>query len=171
MFVSIIVAASTNNVIGADGGMPWKLPSDLKRFRKLTMGKPIVMGRKTFESIGRALDGRENIVVTRATDFSAPGIIVCANISDAIAAGHEAAEKTDADEVMVIGGGEIYRGALEFVNRIYLTRVHCEIQGDTVFPTLDLNVWEETFSEPQQRPETDSDDTSFHIFERRGFYD
>ncbi len=135
------------------------------------MGKPIVMGRKTFESIGRPLDGRENIVVTRDASFSAPGIIVCANIGAAITAGHEAAEKTGADEVMIIGGGEIYRGALEFVSRIYLTRVHRDIQGDTVFPDLDLDVWEEILSEPQQRPETDSDDTSFHIFERRGLSD
>lgn len=164
--VSIIVAVSANNVIGADGGMPWNLPSDLKRFRRLTMGKPIIMGRKTHESIGRALDGRVNIVVTRQSGYSPEGLIVCATIDEAIVVGLESATRDDVDEICIIGGGEVYCAALDRVNRIYLTRVHLDVEGDTVFPILDPEIWLETSSEPRKREGRDSVDTSFHIFER-----
>ena len=165
--VSIIIAVSTNDVIGADGGMPWNLPSDLKRFRQLTMGKPIIMGRKTHESIGRVLDGRTNIIVTRQRNYLPPGAIVCANVEDAIAAGHDAVTREGGDEICIIGGGEIYRAALNHVGRIYLTRVHCNVDGDTIFPSLDADIWSEVRSEPGTQNDRDSDDTSFHVFERR----
>jgi dihydrofolate reductase len=136
MKISIIVAASANNVIGADGGLPWYLPEDLRRFKKTTMGKPMIMGRATFESIGRALPGRRSIVLTRQRDFDAEGCEVVPTIDAALASAG------NADEVMIIGGGEIYRQFLPMADRIYLTRVQAEINGDTSFPELDMSEWD-----------------------------
>jgi dihydrofolate reductase len=133
--ISLIVATSANNVIGVDGGLPWRLPEDLARFKAVTMGKPVIMGRATFESIGRALPGRRSIVLTRQADFAAEGCDVVPTIEAAI----EAAG--DAEEIMVIGGGEIYRQFLPMADRIYLTRLQAEIDGDTRFPELDLDEW------------------------------
>ena len=139
--ISLIVAASANNVLGAAGELPWHLSDDLKRFKSLTMGKPIVMGRKTFESIGRALPGRQNIVITRQDDYQAPHCDVVATLGGAIAA------VAESDEVMVIGGGEIYQLFLPLTRRIYLTRVDAEVQGDTYFPEIDPATWRETARE------------------------
>jgi dihydrofolate reductase len=139
--ISLVVAASTNNVIGVAGELPWHLSDDLKRFKALTMGKPIVMGRKTFESIGRALPGRQNIVITTQTEFVADGCDIVASPAAAVAAAAEA------QEVMIIGGGEIYRLFLPLADRIYLTRVAVDIEGDTVFPLLDESDWLETARE------------------------
>jgi dihydrofolate reductase len=136
--ISLVVAASTNNVIGIAGDLPWHLSDDLKRFKSLTMGKPIVMGRKTFESIGRALPGRQNIVITRQTEFAADGCDIVSSPEAAIAAAD------DAQEVMIIGGGEIYRLFLPLANRIYLTRVEVVLEGDTVFPAIVESDWLET---------------------------
>ncbi|MDH4072115.1 MAG: type 3 dihydrofolate reductase [Gammaproteobacteria bacterium] len=136
MKISIVVATSANNVIGVDGGLPWHLPEDLKRFRQITMGKPMIMGRATFESIGRALPGRKSIVLTRQPDFEAEGCVVVPSIEAALKAAG------DADEVMVIGGGEIYRQFLARADRIYLTRLQAELEGDTTFPELDMDEWE-----------------------------
>ena len=136
MKISIVVATSANNVIGVDGGLPWHLPEDLKRFRQITMGKPMIMGRATFESIGRALPGRKSIVLTRQPDFEAEGCVVAPSIEAALKAAG------DADEVMVIGGGEIYRQFLARADRIYLTRLQAELEGDTTFPELDMDEWE-----------------------------
>ncbi len=133
--ISLVVAASTNNVIGIAGDLPWHLSDDLKRFKSLTMGKPIVMGRKTFESIGRALPGRQNIVITRQSEFAADGCDIVSSPEAAIAAAD------DAQEVMIIGGGEIYRLFLPLANRIYLTRVEVVLEGDTVFPAIDESDW------------------------------
>ena len=133
--ISLIVAASANNVIGVDGGLPWHLPEDLRRFKEITMGKPMIMGRATWESIGRALPGRTSIVVTRQPDYEAQGAFVVDGIDAAI----EAAG--DVDEIMVIGGGEIYRQVLARADRIYMTRVHAELDGDTRFPALDMADW------------------------------
>lgn len=137
MYVSMIVAASTNNVIGVDGGLPWHISEDLRRFKALTMGKPMIMGRKTYESIGRALPGRRSIVITRNLEFSAPDCEIVESPQDAIQAAG------DTPDVMIIGGGNIYEQMLPLCNRIYLTRVHAEIDGDTFFPQLDENQWKE----------------------------
>jgi dihydrofolate reductase len=135
MKISIIVAASTNNVIGKDGGLPWRLPEDLKRFKEITMGKPMIMGRATWESIGRALPGRQNIVLTRQANLVAEGCDVVGTIDEAlVAAGN-------AKEVMIIGGGDLYRQFLSRAGRIYFTRVHTSIDGDTSFPELNENEW------------------------------
>ena len=134
--ISIIVAASTNNVIGVRGELPWKISDDLKRFKKLTMGKPIVMGRLTWESIGRPLPGRQNIVITRQADFSAEGC----DVFDSPVAALDIAG--NAEEVMIIGGGQIYDLFLPKAGRLYVTRVHTEIDGDAFFPAIEADSWE-----------------------------
>lgn len=138
MKISIIVAASANNVIGVDGGLPWHLPEDLRRFKEITMGKPMIMGRATWESIGRALPGRTSIVVTRSAGYEAEDAIVVDSIDAAIQAAG------DVDEIMVIGGGQIYRQVLARADRIYLTRIHATLDGDTRFPALDMSEWSVT---------------------------
>ncbi len=139
MRITLVVAASTNNVIGRDGELPWHISEDLKHFKAVTMGHPIVMGRRTFESIGRALPGRLNIVVTRNTGYVAEGCTVV----DSPAAALRAAEGAEvgADEVMIIGGSEIYRLFLPMAHRINMTRVDAEIEGDATFPPLDQKDW------------------------------
>jgi dihydrofolate reductase len=133
--LSLIVAMSENRVIGRDGGLPWRLSADLKRFKQLTMGHHLLMGRKTFESIGRLLPGRISVVITRLADYQAAGAVVAHSL--------EAARKLAADdpEVFIIGGGEIYRQALPQVDRIYLTRIHAQVEGDTYFPEIVDQEW------------------------------
>ena len=135
MTVSLVVAAANNNVIGSGGDLPWHLPDDLRSFKRITTGKPIIMGRKTHESIGRALPDRRNIVLTRDVSYRAPGCLVADSVQEALVLAG------DTDEVMVIGGGEIYRAFLSVAQRIYLTRVDTNIEGDTEFPTLDPEEW------------------------------
>jgi dihydrofolate reductase len=135
--VSFVVAADENGVIGAGNALPWHLPDDLKRFKALTLGKPILMGRKTYESIGKPLPGRTNLVLTRRTDLTLPGCTVVGSIEQAMnAAG-------DAEELAIIGGAQVYAQALPFVDVIHLTRVHAKIQGDAFFPTLAAHEWRE----------------------------
>lgn len=155
MKISIIVAASANNVIGVGGGLPWHLPEDLKRFKEVTMGKPMIMGRATYDSIGRALPGRTSIVVTRQAGFEAEGCIVV----DSIDAAMEAAG--DVEEIMVIGGGEIYRQVLPHADRIYMTRLQAEIEGDTRFPELDMEEWE--VSSVEEFPAGDEREFGFDV--------
>jgi dihydrofolate reductase len=131
----MVVAASTNNIIGKDGGLPWRLPEDLRRFKVITMGKPMIMGRATWESIGRALPGRQSIVMSRQENFVAEGCDVVATLEDALA------KAGDAAEVMIIGGGNIYQQFLPRTDRIYFTRVHLRIDGDTCFPELNAGEW------------------------------
>lgn len=137
MRVSIVVAASENNVIGKNNALLWRLPDDLKFFKSVTLGKPVIMGRKTYDSIGRALPGRKNIVISRQQSLAIPGCTVVASLDAAWAA-------ADAEEVAVIGGAEIYRQALPIANTIYLTRVHANFDGDVFFPALDAHDWRET---------------------------
>lgn len=144
MKLAIIVAAAKNGVIGRNNQLPWHLPQDLKYFKAVTLGKPVIMGRKTYESIGRPLPGRANIVITRSKDWSAvDGVIVTNSFEQALAAAQKVLE-VDAqagDEVMVIGGAEIYRSALQFVDRIYLTRVALEPEGDAFFAAISEMDW------------------------------
>jgi dihydrofolate reductase len=161
MKISLIVAASTNNVIGVAGGLPWHLPEDLKRFKVITMGKPMIMGRATYASIGRALPGRKSIVLTRQSGFEAEGCEVVDSIDAAIAAAGAV------DEVMIIGGGDIYRQFLPQADRIYLTRVHASIDGDTTFPKLDMNEWTVSTSEKYQAGEERHYGFSIDTLDRR----
>ena len=147
MRISLIVAVSANNVIGARGELPWRLPDDLRRFKRLTMGKPIVMGRLTWDSIGRPLPGRQNIVNSRNPEFAAPGCDIAASPADAIGLAG------DAGELMIIGGGHIYRDFLQLASRIYMTQVAASIDGDTSFPQLTDGEWSETERESHQADE------------------
>ncbi len=141
MVVSLIVAMAENRVIGRDNTLPWRLPNDLRYFRRVTMGHPIIMGRKNYESIGKPLPGRTNIVVTRAPDYHAPGCVVAHSIEDAFGvAGND-------PEVFVIGGAELYAQSLPRVQRLYLTEIHTSVAGDTFFPVLDLKQWHEVSRE------------------------
>ena len=134
--ISIIVAASTNNVIGVEGELPWKISDDLKRFKRLTMGKPIIMGRLTWESIGRALPGRQNIVITRQAGFQANDCDVVESPAAALAIAG------DAEEIMIIGGGQIYDLFLPKANRLYVTRVHTVLEGDAFFTNINEQDWQ-----------------------------
>ena len=159
--VTLVVAATDDGVIGRDGGMPWHLPADLAHFKRVTLGHPIVMGRKTFASIGRALPGRMNVVVTRDPAFAAAGITVAHTFDEALAACGDAAE------VMVIGRGELYRDALPRATRIHLTQIHAAIAGDTHFPILDPAVWHETAREERAADERNAYPLSFVTLDRR----
>ncbi len=141
MRVSLIVAASANNVIGVRGELPWRLPVDLKRFKQVTTGKPIVMGRLTWDSIGRPLPNRQNIVISRNPDFTAVGCDIVASPDAAVVMAG------DVDEVMIIGGSQLYREFLPRAQRIYLTRVAVDIEGDACFPELEDSEWHETSRE------------------------
>lgn len=150
MQISLIAALDRNNLIGADQGMPWRLPADLKRFKAITMGKPIIMGRKTHETIGRPLPGRHNIILTRNPEYETEGCTVVHSIDEALQA------TSDAAEVMVIGGGAIYRQFLPLAHRLYLTLIDAAFEGDTHFPTIDWDQWEivseEQFTQDERNP-------------------
>lgn len=166
MKLSLIVAAAQNNVIGRDNQLPWHLPQDLKYFKATTLGKPIIMGRKTFESIGRPLPGRTNIVISRQSDWRAPGVVVAQTIEQAIALGQQLRDdhQQPVAEVMVIGGAEIYRHTLAVADRVYLTRVHAEVEGDAYFPELPDDQWQKISEVPGDADA--SVNHSFQIFER-----
>lgn len=141
--IALVVAATRNGIIGRDGDMPWRMPSSLKRFRALTMGRPMIMGRKTYEAIGRPLDGRDSIVVTRSTTFRAPGAHVVPSLEAAFVLALRLARKRGTNEIIVAGGGEIYRAALPYATFVHLDRIETELDGDTAFPALDPAEWRE----------------------------
>ncbi|WP_313581708.1 dihydrofolate reductase [Chishuiella sp.] len=140
--INIVVAKASNNVIGAKNDLIWHLPNDLKHFKNLTSGHPIIMGRKTYESLGRPLPNRTNIVVTRDSNWTADGIVKVNSLEKAI----NTALKID-DEIYIIGGGNIYKQAMEFTDILYITEVHHEFDGDTYFPEIDTDDWEEVEKE------------------------
>lgn len=139
MKLSIIVAVAENGVIGHNNQLIWHLPEDLKMFKRLTSGHPIIMGRKTFESIGKPLPNRTSIIITKNPEFQIEGCITVHSLEEAI----EAANEIEENEAFIIGGAEIYRLALPFVDTIYLTEVHHSFEGDTFFPAIDKDIWEE----------------------------
>lgn len=143
MKLCLIVAVSRNGVIGRDNQLPWHLPEDLKFFKSVTMGKPILMGRKTFESIGRPLPGRTNIVISRDPQWHSAGVEVAQSLEAALQLGREACHAAGAEEIMVIGGEQIYRMALPLADRLYLTQVDAEIEGDAYFPVVDFDDWQQ----------------------------
>lgn len=145
--IALIVAVARNGVIGKAGGLPWRLSSDLKTFRRMTLGKPIVMGRRTFASLGKPLDGRDNLVVTRDSSFTADGALVFASLTAALACARQLAQARGTDEVMVIGGADIYAQVLPIADRIYWTQVEADVEGDTVFPAFDRGNWREVARE------------------------
>jgi dihydrofolate reductase len=162
--IRLVVAVAENGVIGRDGGMPWRLSTDMKRFKATTMGKPVVMGRKTWESFPkRPLPGRHNIVITRDPAYAAEGASVAASLEAALAlAGAEGAQ-----EVCVIGGGEVYAAALPLADSLDVTHILAEIDGDTRFPAIDPAIWREASSEDFPPGDKDSHATRHVVYERR----
>ena len=161
MRIALIAAVARNGVIGRGGSLPWQISADLQFFKTTTMGKPMIMGRRTFESIGKALPGRTSIVVTRNPDFTAEDIEVAADLDQALTL----AARHGAEEVMVIGGGEIYAAALPRADRLYLTEVHIDADGDVQFPALDRAQWRE-LSRDDHPAEGDTPAFSFVTLER-----
>ncbi len=139
--VALIAAVANNGVIGSGNHIPWRLPGDFAHFKRMTMGKPLIMGRKTFESIGRPLPGRTNIVVTRQEGYQPHGVIVHSTLETALEHAQQIAKADRANEVMVGGGAEIYRQAMPLADRIYLTQVELEPEGDVFFPSIDFEQW------------------------------
>ena len=160
--VSLVAAVAENGVIGRGGGMPWHLPEDLRRFKVLTMGKPMLMGRRTFESIGRPLPGRRSLVLSRSSDWASPGVTVVRSVEEAI----EAA--TEADELAVVGGAEVYRLTLPLAERIYLTRVLASVSGETIFPPLEARQWRQTHREAHPPDARHAYGMIFSVLERAG---
>lgn len=165
---SLMAALAQNGVIGRDNKLPWHLPEDLRYFKRITMSKPIIMGRKTFESIGRPLPGRLNIVVTHQRDWPCPaGAMRAGSLEEALNRAMSQAETDDADEVLVIGGAQIYAEALDRVDRLYLTRVHAAVAGDAYFPPVDWTCWRELSREDFHASADNPYDYSFIVYERR----
>lgn len=161
MTISIIVAMTADRVIGRDNTLPWRLPADLRRFKRLTLGHHLVVGRKTWESIGRPLPGRKMVVITRQRDFRADGVEVVHSVDDALAVARENGE----DEVFIAGGEEIYRQTLARAHRLYLTRVHATIEGDAFFPECDAAAWTEVEREDRAADEKNPHAFSFITYE------
>ena len=166
--LSLIAAVAENGIIGADGAMPWTLSTDLRRFRSITTGKPVIMGRKTYLSIGRPLPNRVNIVVSRHAGFSPEGVVVVPTLEAAISAAIAAAAASDMVEAVVIGGGEIYRAFLPQADRLYITHVEATVDGDVSFPPIDPALWREVSSEAVPAGPSDSLPTRFTVYERIG---
>ena len=164
--LALIVAMAENNVIGKDNQLPWHLPGDLGYFKRTTLGKPVIMGRKTFESIGRPLPGRPNIVITRQRDWQAEGVTVCNSLDSALELAQSLLKGLDTDEIMVIGGGEIYRQALPLANRLYLTKVHAVVEGDAHFPRLEQQHWQQISEERHGSGGSNPYDYSFIVLNR-----
>ncbi len=167
MPLTIVVAVAENGVIGRDNDLPWRLRTDLARFKQITLGKPLIMGRRNWDSIGRPLPGRRTIVLTRDRGFRAEGAALAHSWNDAVAAASLAAEEMGADEIIVAGGAEIYRLALPDVLRIRMTRVHAAPKGDVVFPAIDESAFVQTFREDHPAGDKDEYPFSFIDLERR----
>jgi len=156
--IALISAVARNGAIGRDNELPWRLSGDLQFFKRTTLGKPVVMGRKTFESIGRPLPGRDNIVISRDPDWRADGVASASSLERALEVARQTAAETGADEVMVIGGAQIYRLAMPLAARLYITEVEAEVAGDAFFPELD-DRWGETSRDCY--PASDRDEYSY----------
>ena len=164
----MIVAMAENRVIGLQGGMPWRLPGDLRHFKKMTLGHPVIMGRKTYQSIGAALPGRANFIITRNRDFTAADADVVLDLSAALEKAKAVAEIEGGGEVFVIGGAEIYAQAMAVSGRIYLTEVKAELPGDAFFPELAVGDWKETARDDREPDEPGGPAYSFVILDRIG---
>jgi dihydrofolate reductase len=164
--LSLIAAIGENGVIGSEGAMPWKLSTDLRRFKAITIGKPVIMGRKTYESIGRPLSGRVNIVLSRNEAFDARGVVRAPTLESALAAAVAAGAASDVVEAVVIGGGEIYRAFLPRADRLYVTHVAMAPEGDTTFPPIAPSTWRAVSSEDVPAGPRDDAASRFVVYER-----
>ena len=167
MKISLVVAMAENGVIGKDNGLPWRLSSDLKRFKALTIGKPVVMGRKCYQSIGKPLPGRPNIVSTRDKTNQPEGVIVAHSYEEAIAVATEEAEKLGTDEIAVIGGGEIYRLAMDGADVLHVTHIPAVVEGDTWFPPIHPSDWKPAHTEMVAAGDKDDYPTRFVTYLRQ----
>ena len=163
MKISLIVAMDQNGLIGSNNDLPWRLSSDLKQFKAITMGSPIIMGRKTHESIGRPLPGRTNVIVTRNTQYHADGCEVIHDLSDieSFCKGHH--------EIFIMGGAELYKQSLHLIDRIYLTEVHAQLDGDTYFPEFDRAHWQEVERQDFTADDKNDYDYSFVVMDRKHY--
>lgn len=161
--LAIVVAAAENNVIGKDNDLIWHLPADLKHFKSLTMGHPMIMGRKTFEAIGKPLPGRTSIIITSQKDYQAEGCVVVHSLEEAIAKGRE----LDAEQVSIIGGANVYKQALPLADTLYLTRVHASFEGDAYFPELPDDAWQVVDQEHHEPDEKNKHSYTFLTLKRK----
>ena len=166
--VALIAAVAENGVIGSGGEIPWRLPSDFAFFKRTTLGKPVIMGRKTFESIGRPLPGRTNLVVTARPGYEPEGVEVVQSLETALARAQDVAARDGVDEVMVMGGGEVYRATIGLADRLYITHVAVSPEGDARFPLIDPVVWEVDRMLDIMRTERDSAAFVVKVYTRRG---
>ena len=168
LHISFVVAIADNGVIGRDNGLPWRLSGDMAFFKRVTMGKPVIMGRKTWESLPRKpLPGRPNIVVTRDPSYRAEGAEVVTSAEKALAHGRVLADELGVDEIAVIGGAQLYAETFDHATRLYITEVHAAPEGDVSFPAFDATDWREVSRERHAAGEKDSSDYSFVLLERR----
>jgi dihydrofolate reductase len=165
--VALIVAVAENHVIGVTGGLPWRIKADSKKFRATTMGKPLIMGRKTFESIGRVLDGRDIIVVTRQKDFSRRDTYTAPSLDAALKLAAEHAAARNANEICVVGGGEIYAAAMPLADRLYVTHIAARPDGDTLFPEISPAEWSVVSREPLPPSEGDTVAGEYVVYAKR----
>mgnify|MGYP001766898350 FL=1 len=164
--IALIAAMANNRVIGRDNQLPWHIAEDLRFFKRMTLGKPLIMGRNTFESLGRPLPGRPHIVISRNPDYQPAGVERAATLEAAIARATELAQASSADEIMVIGGAQVYAAALPHAQRIYLTLVDAEVAGDTHFPAIDSALWREVSRTAAQARQAHEPDYCFAVLER-----
>lgn len=166
MIISLVVAVADNGVIGRDGTLPWRISADLKTFRRLTMGKPLIMGRRTFQSLMKPLDGRDNIVVTRDAGYRPEGTIIACDFASALDVARACAQKRGVDEIAVIGGTTIFEAALPIADRIYKTEVHGSPSGDAFFPAVDWGGWREVSREALPRGPRDDCTATLIVLDR-----
>jgi dihydrofolate reductase len=164
--IAIVVAIADNGVIGAEGDMPWHLSTDLRRFRQITMGHPVIMGRKTYESIGKPLPGRTNIVVTRQADFAPEGMLVAKSVDEAVSVARTTAMRDGVDAICILGGGQIYRETLPKADILHVTHVECSPEGDTVFPAIEIGQWHAEEMENVPKGERDTCNSRYVVYRR-----
>lgn len=167
MKLSMIVATAQNRVIGRDNALPWYLPNDLKYFKQTTLGKPVIMGRKTYESIGKPLPGRTNIVITRQTDYQPEGVKVVHSVAEARDLAESVCLIDGQEEAMIMGGAEIYTLALSDADRLYLTEVHADVEGDAYFPEYDKTEWQEISREDFSAEGPNPYNYSFVVYDKK----
>lgn len=168
MIISLVVAVADNGVIGRDGGLPWRISSDLKTFRRLTMGKPLIMGRRTFQSLKKPLDGRDNIVVSRDPDYRPEGAIMASSFEAALDTARTCAQARGVDEIAVVGGTTVFAAALPVAQRIYKTEVHASPAGDAYFPSVDWSQWREVSREMLPSGPKDDSTATLVVLDRLG---
>ncbi len=164
--LALMVARARNQCIGRNNELPWRLPGDLQYFKRVTRGKPVIMGRRTWESLNRALPGRTNIVITRRPDYEAEGGEVVHSLNEALELGTQVAARDEAGEVVVIGGADIFREALTRADRVYVTEVHADVDGDTFFPAMEAGYWREFERDDDAAQPGDEYDYSLVVYER-----